>query len=399
MNEKLAINGGRPTRKEFLPYGHQWIDNGDIKAVADVLRADWITQGPKIAEFEKLVANYCNAKYAIAFSSGTAALHAACFSTGVSRGDEVITTPITFVADGNCVIYNAGKVKFADIKYDTYNIDPEKIKKEITPKTKAIIPIDFAGQPCDLEEIKLIAEKHNLVVIEDASHAIGAEYQDKKVGGLSDMTVFSFHPVKSITTGEGGMVLTNNNVYYEKLQNFRTHGITKDPKKMQKNEGEWYYEMHNLGYNYRITDFQCALGVSQFKKLDKFIRRRMEITKHYNETFEDLKEIVTPYEKPDVKSAYHLYIIQLNSEKLKVGRKKIFDALRAENIGVHVHYIPLHYQPYYEKEIGYKKGDLPIAEKYYERALTLPIFPKMTDHDIEDVIQAVKKVIKYYHQI
>ena len=396
--EKLAIDGGFPTRREFLPYGHQWIENDDIKAVTDVLKTDWITQGPKVAEFEELITNYCNAKYAVAFSSGTAALHAATFAAGISNSNEVITTPITFAADGNCILFVGGTVKFADVKFDTHNIDPEKIQEIINSKTKAIIPVDYTGQPCDIDEINDIAKEHNLVVIQDAAHSIGSEYRGKKVGGLTDLTIFSFHPVKTITTGEGGMVLTNNADYYEKLKVFRTHGITKNPEKLRRNEGGWYYEMHYLGYNYRLTDFQCALGISQFKKLEKFIERRREISKIYNEAFTDMTEIVTPYEKRGVKSAYHLYMIQLNLEKLRVDRKRIFDALRAENIGVHVHYIPLHLQPYYQESFGYKKGDFPIAEDFYEKAITLPLFPKMSEKDVDDVICAVKKVVEYYRK-
>jgi len=392
MSGKLAIYGGKPARKEFLPYGRQWIDDKDIKAVSSVLKTDWITQGPKVAEFEKLVANYCKTKYAVAFSSGTAALHAASFAAGISGGDEVITTPITFAADGNCVLYQGGTVKFADIKNDTHNIDPDKIKEKITSKTKALIPVDFAGQPCDLDEIHDIAKEHNLIVIEDAAHAIGSEYKGKRIGGLSDLTIFSFHPVKTITTGEGGMVLTNDTDYFEKLNVFRTHGITKDPQKMEKNEGGWYYEMQHLGYNYRLTDFQCALGISQFKKLEQFIKRRREIISIYNKAFGEIKEIITPYEKPDVFSAYHLYVIQLQ----KMDRKKVFDALRAENIGVQVHYIPVHLQPYYQEKFGYKTGDFPIAEEFYKRALSLPLFPKMSNNDVNDVIDAVEKVVNYY---
>jgi len=396
MSEKLAINGGRPTRKNFLPYGRQWIDSNDIKAVTDVLKSDWITQGPKISEFEKVISKYCKVKYAVAFSSGTAALHGACFATGISKDDEVITSPITFAADGNCVLFQGGTVKFADIKKDTYNIDPNQIKKQISKKTKAIIPIDYAGQPCDINEINQIAKDNELVIIQDSCHSLGAEYKNKKVGGLADLTVLSFHPVKHITTGEGGMVLTNSKEFYEILFEFRTHGITKDREKLQKNQGAWYYEMQSLGYNYRITDFQCALGISQFKKLDKFIERRRNIVAKYNKAFQNIKEIVTPFEKENVKSAYHLYMIQLNLEKLKVGRKKIFDSLRAENIGVHVHYIPVHLQPYYQEKFGYKKGDFPVAENFYNQASTLPVFPKMNNEDVNDVINAVKKVINYY---
>jgi len=398
MNEKLAINGGKPVRKEFLPYARQWIDRDDIKAVSDVLKTDWITQGPKVAEFEKLLSKYCKAKYAVAFSSGTAALHGASFAVGISKGDEVITTPITFAADANCVLYQGGKVKFADIKKDTYNIDPNEIKKQITSKTKAIIPVDYTGQPCDLDEIKKIAKKHNLAVIEDGCHALGAEYKKKKVGGISDLTVFSFHPAKNITTGEGGMVLTNNEEYYDRLIQFRTHGITKDPKKLKKNEGGWYYEMQYLGYNYRLTDIQCALGISQFKKLEKFVKKRREIVEKYNKALSNVEEIITPFEKKDVKSSYHLYMIQLKLEKLKADREKIFDALRKENVGVHVHYIPVHLQPYYQEKFGYKKGNYPVAEDFYNRALTLPLYPKMSADDVNDVINAVKKVINYYRK-
>ncbi len=392
--EELAINGGKPVRDKFLPYGHQWIDDEDIESVVEVLKGDWITQGPKIREFEKAVAEFVGTKYAVALSSGTAALHAACFIAGITPGDEVIVTPITFAASSNCVLYMGGRPVFADIKEDTYNIDPEEIERKITSKTKAIIPVDFAGQPSDLDEIYEIAKKHNSMIIEDASHVLGAEYKDKKVGSSSDLTIFSFHPVKHITTGEGGIVTTNNKGFYESLLMFRTHGITKNKAKLTKNEGPWYYEMQELGYNYRITDFQCALGISQLKKLDKFIGQRKEIVKRYNEAFRNIEEIIVPYEKPEVKSAWHIYVVRLNLDKLKTTRKKIFEALRGENIGVHVHYIPVYYHPYYQK-LGYPKGLCPKAEKYYEEAITLPLFPKMSDKDVEDVISAVKKVITH----
>jgi len=398
MFEKLAIDGGNPVRKELLPYGHQWIDDEDIKAVINILRSDFITQGQKIDEFESTIADYCNAKYGIAFSSGTAALHAAAYIADIKQGDEVITTPMSFVASSNCILYMNGTVRFADIKIDTHNINPEEIKKKINKKTKGLIPVDYAGQPCDLDEINHIAKDNNIIVIEDASHAIGAEYNGKKIGEFSDLTVFSFHPVKHITTGEGGMVLTNEEKYYNKLKDFRTHGITKDPMKMENNEGGWYYEMQNLGYNYRITDLQCALGLNQFKKIDKFIKRRREIVKKYNEAFKNINEITIPYEKSNVKSAYHLYVIDLNLENLKVNRKKIFDALRAENIGVHVHYIPIHLQPFYRYRFGYKKGDFPISENHYEKCLTLPLFPLMSNKDVKDVIFAIEKVLNFYRK-
>lgn len=397
MTQELAINGGKPVRDPLLPYGHQWIDEEDIKAVIEVLRSDWITQGPKVAEFEKEFAKYVGTRYAVAVNSGTAALHAACFAAQIEKGDEVITTPITFAASANCVLYQGGTPVFADIKEDTLNIDPEEIKKKINQKTKALIPVDFTGLPVDLKEIQEIARKYNLIIIEDASHALGATYKDSKIGSISDMTIFSFHPVKHITTGEGGMITTNNKEYYERLKLFRTHGITKEKERLLNYEGPWYYEMQELGYNYRLTDFQCALGMAQLKKIDKNIQRRREIARRYNEKFKDIEEIKIPYSDSKTStSAWHLYVIQLNLERLKIYRREIFKALRVENIGVNVHYIPVHLQPYYQKRFGYRPGDFSKAEHYYSRAITLPIFPKMTDNDVDDVIRAVKKVIAYY---
>jgi len=379
----------------MIPYGRQWIDEEDIKAVTEVLRSDWITQGPKVAEFEENFARYVRAKYAVAVSSGTAALHSACFAAGITKGDEVITTPITFVASANCVIYQGGVPVFADIDKDTLNIDPKEVKKKITPKTKAIIPVDFTGLPADLAAIQKIAKDNNLIVIEDACHALGATYKGSKIGSISDMTVFSFHPVKHITTGEGGMVTTNSRKYYERLKLFRTHGITKDTDANL--SCPWYYEMRELGYNYRITDFQCALGLSQLKKIDKSIERRKGIAYGYHNGFRIMPEVTVPiYYTGKSDSAWHLYVIQLNLERLKVGRMEVFEALRTENIGVNVHYIPVHLQPYYQRRFNYKSGDFPNAENYYERAITLPIFPKMSDKDIDDVIKAVKEVINYY---
>ncbi|TFB09354.1 UDP-4-amino-4,6-dideoxy-N-acetyl-beta-L-altrosamine transaminase [Candidatus Atribacteria bacterium MT.SAG.1] len=397
MTQELAINGGKPVRDKLLPYGHQWIDEEDIKTVVEVLRSDWITQGPKVVEFEKEFAKHVGARYAVAVNSGTAALHAACFAANIEKGDEVITSPITFVASANCVIYQGGIPVFADIKEDTLNINPEEIKKKINQKTKALIPVDFTGLPVDLEEIQEIARKYNLIIIEDASHALGATYKGSKIGSISDMTIFSFHPVKHIATGEGGMITTNNKEYYERLILFRTHGITKERDKLLNYEGPWYYEMQELGYNYRLTDFQCALGLSQLKKIDRIIQRRREIVQKYNYGFKDMPEIKIPEKNPfDSNPAWHVYMIQLNLERIKVGRREIFEALRAENIGVNVHYIPVHLQPYYQKRFGYHPGDFPKAENYYSRAITLPIFPKMTEKDINDVVKAVKKVINYY---
>jgi UDP-4-amino-4,6-dideoxy-N-acetyl-beta-L-altrosamine transaminase len=374
-------------KTKFIPYGHQWIDDDDIKAVSESLKSDFITQGKKIDDFEKLISDYCHAKYAVAFSSGTSALHGAVHIAGITKGDEVITTPLTFIATGNSVLYNGGIVKFADIQTDTHNISPDEIKKQITQKTKAIIPVDFAGHPCELDEIKEIAIDNNLIVIEDACHALGAEYKNKKMGGLSDMTVFSFHPIKTITTGEGGMVLTNNDEYYHKLKSFRNHGLEKG-------------KMCGLGYNYRITDFQCALGISQFKKLDKFLKRRKEIVSMYNDSFCNLENILIPCERPYVKSAHHLYVIQL----LNINRRKVFDALRKENIGVQIHYIPIYHHPYYLKEfepgmLGYQKNLCPNAELYYEHCLTLPLFPKMSDDDIEYIIEKVYHKVNYVNDI
>lgn len=392
--ESLAIKGGKPVRDTLLPYGHQWIDDEDINAVAEVLKSDWITQGPKIDEFESKVAEYCGAKYAVAVSNGTAALHAACAVAGITRSDEVITTPITFVATANAIVHCGGKPVFADIDKNTLNIDPEQIRKKLSSRTTAIMPVDFAGHPADANEIRAVAKERGLITIEDACHALGAEYKGRKVGSLSDMTVFSFHPVKHITTGEGGMILTDNKEYYDKLKAFRHHGIVKH----NFNEGPWYYEVYQPGYNLRITNFQCALGISQMSKLERFIQRRQEIAQQYNEAFSEIAEIKNPFADKNVNHVYHIYVIQLQTELLKVGRKEVFEALTAENIGVNVHYLPLHLQPFFRKEFGYKKGDCPKAERYYERAITLPIFPRMSERDVEDVIKAVTKVIAYYRR-
>lgn len=376
---------------KIIPYGHQWIDKNDIQEVAEVLRTDWLTQGPKVEEFEKKISKYCQAKYAVAVSSGTAALHAAYAVAGIKPGDEVITTPLTFAATAYTLTFLGGKPIFVDIEKDTLDIDPQKIEERITKKTKAIAPVDFAGQPCNYEEILKIAKKYKLLVIEDAAQALGAEYQRKKIGSFADFTILSFHPVKTITTGEGGMVLTDNRYFYRKLKNFRHHGIIKKPEK-----GGWYYEIDNLGHNFRITDFQCALGLSQLKKINKFLKRRREIVAKYNKAFEGIKEIDLPVEKKERKSAWHIYIIQLSLEKLNADRKEIFAVLGREGIGAQVHYLPIHLQPFFKKKFGYKLGDFPIAERYYQKAITLPLFPKMTNRDVKEVIDVVKKTINFY---
>ena len=394
---KLAINGGTPVRDTYLAYGKQKIDEDDINSVVKVLKGDYLTTGPIVSEFENSVAKYVGTKYAVAVSNGTAALHMACYAAGISEGDEVLVPAITFAASSNCVLYCGGKPVFIDIDPKSYNIDINKIKEKITNKTKAIIPVDFAGQSVDMDSILKIAEEYNLIVIEDAAHALGSEYKGEKVGSKAHMTEFSFHPVKPITTGEGGVVVTNSKKLYEKMILFRSHGITRNSELMTENQGPWYYEQIDLGYNYRLTDIQSALGLSQIKKLDDFILKRREIVNKYNEAFKDLKEIVTPFENEYSKSGYHIYVLLLNLDKLKCGRKEIFEALQAENIGVNVHYLPVYLHPYYKK-LGYKKGECPVAEDIYNRMITIPLFPSMTDKDIKDVIEAVKKVLNYYRK-
>ena len=394
--EKPAIEGGKPIRDIFLPYGTQWIDDDEINEVVDSLKSPWITTGPKMELFEEKFQKYIGSKYAVAVNSGTAALHVSTSSIDIKPGDEVITTPLTFVASANCVIYRGGTPILADIKKDTYNIDPDEIKKKITSKTKAIIPVHFAGQPCDMDEIHEIAEDNDLNVIEDAAHAIDAEYKSKKIGNISDLTIFSFHPVKNITTAEGGMVTTNNDGLYDKLLMFRTHGISKDAVKRFGKSGGYYYDMQYLGFRYTMSELHASLGIHQLDKLGSFQKRRREIVKIYEREFLPFEEITLPYVKSDVKHSWHLFILQLNLEKLRVDRDYIFKALKAENIGVNVHYIPVHYHSYYHNKFGLKKGILPNVEWLFPQILTIPLFPKMSDNDVYDVINAIEKVVKYY---
>lgn len=366
----------------YIPYGRQSIDEKDIQAVIDVLQSDYLTTGPKVAEFEKKVADYVGAKYAVAVSNGTAALHIACLAAGISEGDEVITSPITFAASSNCVLYCGGTPVFADIDADTYNIDPVQIEKQITDKTKALIPVHYTGQPCDMDAISAIAKKNNLIVIEDAAHALGASYKGKMIGNISDMTCFSFHPVKPITTGEGGMVVTDNEELYKRLLLFRSHGITRDEELMTENQGGWYYQQLELGYNYRITDISCALGCSQMDRIDSFMTKRREIAKRYNDAFATIEGIITPKQMPDCESGWHLYMIQVKD------RKNIFNKLRNAGIGVNVHYIPVYQHPYYQRN-GYVDCCCANAEKFYSRAISLPIFPELTREQQQYVIDKV----------
>ena len=385
----------RPIRETYLPYGRQWIDKEDINSVIQVLKGDYLTTGPFISKFEQELANYVGAKYAVAFSNGTAALHGACFAAGIGEGDEVITTSLTFAASSNCILYQGGLPVFADIDERTLNIDPKEIEKKITLRTKAIIPVHFTGNPAPLDEIYTIANKNDLIVIEDAAHALGATYKQKKIGSDSDMTMFSFHPVKHITSGEGGIITTNDKEYYEKLIQFRSHGITRDPDKMVENHGPWYYEMQFLGYNYRMTDIQAALGSSQLKKVDKFLQRRKKYASMYNDELKKIKAITIPDQNKESSSSWHLYVIRLHLDQLTGNRKEIYNALHEENIGVNVHYIPVYLLPYYQ-DLGYKQGLCPHAEKLYEEIITLPLFPAMTEKDVSDVIRAVNKVINRY---
>jgi UDP-4-amino-4,6-dideoxy-N-acetyl-beta-L-altrosamine transaminase len=380
--------------KNFINYGKQSIDRDDLKAVAEVLKSDFLTQGPKVEEFEKAICKYTGAKYCLAVSNGTAALHLAVLALQVKQGSEGITSPNTFVASSNALVYGGLKPVFADIDERTYNIDPDQIKKKLTAKTKVIVPVHFAGQSADMKQISKIAKAKKLCVIEDASHAIGSYYEDgTRVGNCkySDLTIFSFHPVKTITTGEGGAITTNDKSLYERLLLLRTHGITKDPKELSKNPGPWYYEMQALGFNCRLTDFQSALGISQLKKLNRFIKKRRAIIARYNKAFSKLQNIIVPYELPSLKSCFHLYVVKINFNKLKISRVQIMQQLKQAGIGTQVHYIPVHLQPYYRKNYGYKKGDFPVAEQYYEQCLSLPLYPKMTDAQVRLIINSLSK--------
>jgi perosamine synthetase len=382
-------------RASFLPYGRQSVDEADIAAVVNVLRSDWLTTGPKVGEFEEAFAARVGAAHAVSFTSGTAALHAAAFAAGLKAGDEALTTPMTFAATANCVLYQGATPLFADVSADTLNIDPEQVIGKISSRTRAILPVDYAGHPAELNAILDAARRHGLIVIEDACHALGAEYQGKRVGSLADMTVFSFHPVKHITTGEGGMVSTNDAKSAETLKRFRNHGISSDARQRQ-SAGQWHYEMVLLGFNYRLPDLACALGLRQLEKLDSNLLRRREIAAQYTAAFGEMPGVISPAVRTDVNPAWHLYPIRLDLAKLSADRAQIFRALRAENIGVNVHYIPVHLHPYYRERFGFRDGDFPVAEDAYARLISLPMFHAMTEQDVNDVIAAVAKVLAFY---
>ena len=396
--EKPAICGGTPVRDTKIFYGHQYLDQADYDAVLDVLKSDYLTCGPKITELEAKLCEITGAKYAVACSNGTAALHIAAMAAGIGKGDELITTPITFAASANCVLYCGGTPVFADINEKTYNIDPDSVEAHITPATKAVVAVDYTGQAVELDRLRAICKKYNLVLIEDAAHSIGTKYNGMGVGSIADMTTFSFHPVKTVTGGEGGAVLTNNEEYYKKLLLYRSHGITRAQDLMEHEiDGPWYYEQIDLGYNYRITDIQAGLIISQLDKLPMFSARRKEIVARYNEAFTKNDAIIVQEEIPESDTTRHLYILRINPEKLTINRREFFDALAAENVCCNVHYIPVYYFPHYEK-LGYKKGLCPKAEKLYDEMITLPLYYGMSDQDCEDVIKAVEKIANYYHK-
>lgn len=395
--EKPAVLGGTPVRENKIYYGRQWIEEDDISAVGDVLRSNFITCGPMVSKVEKELAAYTGAKYAVVVSNGTAALHCACIAAGIREGDEVITTPLTFAASANCALYVGAKPVFADINPETYNIDPKSIREHITPKTKAVVAVDFTGQCVEIEEIRAICDEYHLIFIEDAAHAIGSAYNGKKVGSLADMTCFSFHPVKTITSGEGGAITTNNEELYKKLVLAHTHGITHEEELMEDapHEGRWVYEQISLGFNYRMTDFQAALLDSQLKKLDGFKEKRQQIVNRYNEAFKDLPGIIVQKEIKESDTCRHLYIIRLDLDKLSCTRREFFDAMSAENVQCQVHYVPVYYFPYY-RHLGYEKGLCPNAEEVYKGIMSIPLYPKLTEEEIEDTIHAVKKIHDWY---
>lgn len=389
--EGLAILGGMPVRERLLPYGRQAVEESDIAAVAEALRSDWLTTGPRVAEFEEAFAAAVGAKFAVGFSSGTAALHGAAFTAGLGPGDEAVTTPMTFCATANCVLYQRARPFFADVSADTLNLEPAAAEEKISARTKAILAVDYSGHAADLDALMDLAERHGLIVIEDASHALGGEYRGQRVGSVAHMTTFSLHPVKHVTTGEGGMVTTERSDWAETLRRFRNHGISSEARERQ-SAGQWAYEMVLLGMNYRLPDINCALGLSQMKRLGGNLARRREIAAMYGARLAGMPGLILPSVRAEVNPAWHLYAVRVDAGK----RAEIFRALRAENIGVNVHYIPVHLHPYYRERFGYKGGEFPVAEAAYEELLSLPMFPAMTNSDVDDVVRAMGKVLEHY---
>ena len=396
--EKLAIFGGTPVRDTPIYYGRQCIEQDDIDAVAQTLRSNLITCGPKVAALESKLCEVTGAKYAVAVSNGTAALHLAALAAGFGEGDEVIVSSITFAASANCIVYSGAKPVFADINPETYNIDPESVKRLITPKTKGVVAVDFTGQAAEYDAIRRICRENHLILIEDAAHSIGTKYKGQPVGSIADMTCFSFHPVKTVTAGEGGAITTDDGQLYRKLMRLRTHGITREQSEMiHPTDAAWYNEQVELGFNYRMTDFQAALLLSQLNKLSKFSDRRKEIVKKYDRVFSEMPEILVQREIPESDTTRHLYVIRLNPDRLSCDRRQFFDALYAENVCPQVHYLPVYRHSYYEK-LGYEKGICPNAEAYYEWSMSIPLYYALSDGEVEDTIRAVKKVVEYYRK-
>lgn len=397
MVAKLALDGGIPVRETVLPYGRQEINDEDIEAVVEVLKSDWLTTGPKVGEFEEAFAEFVGSSHAVAVSNGTAALHASLFALGVSAGDEIIVTPMTFAASANAAVYLGAKPVFADVDPNTLLLDPNTIETQITNKTKGIVAVDYAGQPCDYDAIYAIANKYDLFVLDDACHAIGGSYKNRPVGTLADANTFSLHPVKHMTTGEGGVITTNDDEIAQNMRIFRNHGITTDHRQRAE-QGGFFYEMVQIGFNYRITDFQCALGLSQLNRLAGWVKKRQAIATMYDDALGSIRAVQALHVSEDISHAYHLYMVQFDLDQLSVDRNQIFNALRAEGIGVNVHYIPVHLHPFYKNTFGTGFGDCPVAETAYDRIVTLPIFPQMSNSDVEDVLTAIQKVVGVYRR-
>ena len=392
-----AMDGGTPLREKFLPFCTPFIGEEEKSEVIAALESGWLSTGPRVKRFEEEAAKYIGAKNAIGISSCTAGLHVALVAAGIGAGDEVITSPLTFVATANVVLHTGAKPVFADVEADTYNISVEQIARRITSRTKAIMPVHYAGQPCDMNEIMELARKHNLLVIEDAAHAIGTKYQDRQIGSWDDrVAVFSFYATKTVTTGEGGLIATGLDDLAAKMRILGTHGISHDAWKRYSSAGKWYYEVLAPGYKYNMTDVQAALGLCQFKRIEDFIARREEICQRYDRAFATFDCLTTPFVRRDCRHSRHLYPLLVDEKQLRIDRAQFIDALRAENIGTSVHFIPVHLQPYYRDTFAYKRGDYPVAESIYDRLISLPLYPHMTDGDVGDVIAAVQRIVAHY---